>query len=250
VNVAERGLALALVTAARRMSELGLAHGKSGNLSARTPSGFLVTPSGKAYASMAPGDMVSVDGDGEAHGAHKPSSEWRIHRDIYARHAEAAAVVHTHSFYATTLACLRRPIPAFHYEVAFAGGSDIRCSEYATFGTQELSDRALEALQGRKACLLANHGVVALARAWTRPSASPRRSRPSPGSTGRPSRSGNLRSSTRPKWLASPRSFRPTANNRGQTSVSARWKPRSVPGFLIWGKARGAGLFAIIDVST
>lgn len=162
MNVAERGLALALVTAARRMSELGLAHGKSGNLSARTPSGFLVTPSGKAYASMAPGDMVSVDGDGEAHGAHKPSSEWRIHRDIYARHAEAAAVVHTHSFYATTLACLRRPIPAFHYEVAFAGGSDIRCSEYATFGTQELSDRALEALQGRKACLLANHGVVAL----------------------------------------------------------------------------------------
>ncbi|MGZ5042553.1 MAG: class II aldolase/adducin family protein [Usitatibacter sp.] len=162
MNAGERGLRLRLVTAARRMSALGLAHGKSGNLSARTGDGFLVTPSGMAYDAMGPGDIVAVDREGRAQGAGKPSSEWRIHRDVYARHADAAAVVHTHSFHATTLACLRRPIPAFHYEVAFAGGSDIRCSGYATFGTQELSDRALEALQGRKACLLANHGVVAL----------------------------------------------------------------------------------------
>ena len=162
MSAAERGLRLRLVTAARRMRELGLAHGKSGNLSVRTGDGFLITPSGMAYEAMGPGDIVSVDREGGAHGRAKPSSEWRIHRDVYTHHPDAGAVVHTHSFHATTLACLRRSIPAFHYEVAFAGGSDIRCSEYATFGTQELSDRALEALRGRKACLLANHGVVAL----------------------------------------------------------------------------------------
>ncbi len=152
---------LRLVTAAKRMSELGLAHGKSGNVSVRVADGFLVTPSGKAYATMSPLDVASVDAEGRAQGAQEPSSEWRLHRDIYRRHAGAGAVVHTHSPYATTLACLRRPIPAFHYEVAFAGGNDIRCSGYATFGTQELSDLALAALDGRKACLLANHGAVA-----------------------------------------------------------------------------------------
>ena len=111
---------------------------------------------------MSPDDMVAVDAQGHAQGAPgKPSSEWRIHRDIYRHDPDAGAVVHTHSPYATTLACLRRPIPAFHYEVAFAGGDDIRCSGYATFGTQELSDLALAALEGRRACLLANHGALA-----------------------------------------------------------------------------------------
>ena len=94
-------------------------------------------------------------------GQRTASTEWRIHRDIYQAYPGTGSVVHTHSPFATTLACLRRPIPAFHYEVAFAGGHDIRCGDYATFGTQELSDHALAALKGRRACLLANHGALA-----------------------------------------------------------------------------------------
>ena len=158
----DRGLRLRVVTAARRLSAQGMNPGKSGNLSARVDGGFVVTPSGVAYDGMHPDDLVFVGADG-AHGGGEraPSSEWRLHRDIYARRPEAGAVVHSHSPYATTLACLRRSIPAFHYEVAFAGGSDIRCAGYATFGTQALSDLALSALEGRKACLLANHGALA-----------------------------------------------------------------------------------------
>lgn len=159
--MSERGLREQLVTAARRLSALGLNQGKSGNMSARHGEGFLVTPSGRAYESLTGDDLAFIDASGETHGPHAPSSEWRLHRDVYARHAEAAAVVHTHSPCATTLSCLRRDIPPFHYEIAFAGGRDVRCAKYATFGTQELSDHALAALEGRRACLLANHGVVA-----------------------------------------------------------------------------------------
>lgn len=159
----EEELRAALVAAARKAAALGLNPGRSGNLSARVAGGFLVTPSGLAYDLLQPGDIVRLDAQGQAaRGQRTPSSEWRLHRDVYARRPEAAAVVHTHAPFATTLACLRRGIPAFHYEVAFAGGADIRCSPYATFGTQALSDRALEALEGRRACLLANHGAVAL----------------------------------------------------------------------------------------
>jgi L-fuculose-phosphate aldolase len=161
VSGAERGARVALVAGARRMSALGLNPGRSGNLSVRVDGGFLVTPSALPYDRIGPDDVAFVDAADAAHGPRAPSSEWRLHRDVYRRHPEAGAVAHTHSPCATTLACLRRPIPAFHYEVAFAGGSDIRCAEYATFGTQELSDRALAALEGRRACLLANHGVVA-----------------------------------------------------------------------------------------
>jgi L-fuculose-phosphate aldolase len=135
--------------------------GKSGNVSVRSGDGFVVTPSGKSYESLGMDDLVVVGANGEASGAQRPSSEWRLHRDIYARYPDAGAVAHTHSPYATTLACLRRGIPSFHYEVAFAGGKDIRCAGYATFGTQELSDLAVASLEGRRACLLANHGVVA-----------------------------------------------------------------------------------------
>jgi len=162
VNPTERGLRQAIVSVARRASEQGLNPGKSGNVSARTEGGFLVTPSGKSYLHLGVDDLVFVNDAGKPGGAGIPSSEWRLHRDVYARHADARAIVHTHSPYATTLACLRRAIPAFHYEVALAGGNDIRCCGYATFGTQELSDLALAALEGRKACLMANHGVVAL----------------------------------------------------------------------------------------
>ena len=158
--MSERAAREAVVAAARRMSALGLNTGKSGNVSVRSGGGFLVTPSGKTYDRLAADDLVLVRHDG-THDGGKPSSEWRLHRDIYAKRSEAQAIVHTHSPFATTLACLRRAIPAFHYEVAFAGGDDIRCSGYATFGTQELSDLALAALEGRKACLLANHGAVA-----------------------------------------------------------------------------------------
>ncbi len=152
-----------VVAAARRMRELGLNPGRSGNASLRFGAGFLVTPSGLAYERMEPADVVFVDAaSGAARGPRGPSSEWRLHRGIYARRPEAGGVAHAHSPYATTLACLRRPIPPFHYEVAFAGGSDIRCADYATFGTQDLSDLALAALEGRRACLLANHGAVAI----------------------------------------------------------------------------------------
>ncbi|HTS86703.1 MAG TPA: class II aldolase/adducin family protein [Usitatibacter sp.] len=161
MNPSERDLRLRLLAAVRRLSERGLNQGSSGNASVRFEAGFIVTPSGKPYEGMEAEDLVFVDAGGKPHGRHAPSSEWRMHHDIFARVADAGAVVHTHSPYATTLACLHKPIPAFHYEVAFAGGNDIRCAGYATFGTQELSDYALAALEGRRACLLANHGQIA-----------------------------------------------------------------------------------------
>ena len=102
--------------------------------------------------------------DGTHKGRLLPSSEWRFHRDIYARRAEAGAILHAHSPFATALACQGRPIPAFHYMIARFGGSDVRCARYATFGTQALSDAALEALEGRNACLLANHGMLVFGR--------------------------------------------------------------------------------------
>ena len=159
----ERGLRLRVVEAARRLSAEGMNPGRSGNMSVRVDAGFLVTPSGAPYESLHPDDLVFLIAD-SAHGraAPTPSTEWRLHRDLYARRPEVGAVVHTHSPFATTLACLRRAIPSFHYEVAFAGGPDIRCSGYATFGTQEFSDACLAAMQGRTACLLANHGSVAV----------------------------------------------------------------------------------------
>ena len=158
---AERGIRMRLMTSARRLAAAGMNTGTAGNLSARMPQGYLITPSAVAYETMSPEDLVFMGDDWTHSGGQRPaSSEWRLHRDIYRRHPEAEAVIHVHSPAATTLACLRRAIPAFHYEVAFAGGNDIRCAEYATFGTQELSDHALAALEGRRACLLANHGVL------------------------------------------------------------------------------------------
>jgi L-fuculose-phosphate aldolase len=153
----------AMVAAARRMNALGINQGMSGNLGLRAGDGLLVTPSGLDYDAMGPKDIVEMDFDGTWRAApeRKPSSEWRFHRDILASRSEFAAVVHTHAMFATTLACLGLEIPPFHYMVAVAGGSSIRCAPYATFGTQQLSDNALAALIGRKACLLANHGMIA-----------------------------------------------------------------------------------------
>jgi len=147
---------------ARAMNGLGINQGSSGNVSARAGTGFLVTPSALPYDRTTPEDIVFVGLDGTRSGRRRPSSEWRFHRDIYAARPDAGAVVHSHAVHATALACQRRGIPRFHYMVAMAGGEDIRCAPYATYGTQELSDHALAALEGRRACLLANHGLIAL----------------------------------------------------------------------------------------
>ena len=149
-----------LLVTARAMAANGLNRGTAGNASVRCRDGFLITPSGRPYEDCHRDDMALVAMDGSWHGPFAPSSEWRIHRDILAAHPEAGAVLHAHSPFATALACHRRDIPAFHYMIARFGGSDIRCAPYATFGTQALSDGALAALEGRSACLLANHGML------------------------------------------------------------------------------------------
>jgi len=152
----------ALIEAARALDALGFMPSKSGNLSLRTARGCLITPSGLPYADMVPGDLVEIGPEGEMLAGHRrPSSEWRLHTAIYAARPEAGAVVHTHSPFATALSCSRQGIPPFHYMIALGGGPDIRCSAYATFGTAVLAEACVAALEGRKAALLANHGVVA-----------------------------------------------------------------------------------------
>jgi L-fuculose-phosphate aldolase len=153
-----------LVATARRMSELGLTPGTSGNASARLPTerGFLVTPSGMPYDQLSGDDLVAIDLDGTIHpGQRAPSTEWRLHRDLYAARPEAHAVVHTHSLYATSVACLRRAIPAIHYMILLAGSDEIPCADYATYGTAELATSVVRALGPGRACLMANHGMVA-----------------------------------------------------------------------------------------
>lgn len=148
---------------AREMSRCGLSPGRSGNVSRRWRDGLLITPSGLAYDGLQPEDIVWIDPDGRSgEVSRKPSSEWRFHAAIMAARPEIGAVVHSHSLHATALACARRPIPAFHYMVAAAGGADILCAPYATFGTAELAAHAVRALDGRRACLLANHGQIAI----------------------------------------------------------------------------------------
>ena len=162
----ESALREAIVATARAMNGLGINRGKSGNVSTRLRcdgfDGFLVTPTGLPYDETGPNDVVPMTLDGDARGSRLPSSEWRFHRDIYRARPGANAVIHTHAPFATSLACLHRAIPAFHYMVAVAGGKDIRCAPYATFGTQALSDHATAALEDRSACLLANHGMIAV----------------------------------------------------------------------------------------
>ncbi len=142
------------------MNDCGINQGTSGNVSVRTDEGFLVTASGIAYDVMKPEHVVEVTLDGGYYGAYLPSSEWRMHLDIYHTRPEAGAVVHVHSPYATALSCLGEDIPAFHYMIVVAGGDTIRCAEYATFGTEQLSKNMIAALDGRNACLLANHGMI------------------------------------------------------------------------------------------
>ena len=150
-----------VVDACRAMNTSGINQGTSGNISARLGDAFLITPSAVPYDELRADDLVLMTLDGAATGERAPSTEWRIHRDVLRARPEAEAVVHAHPPFATALACLRRDIPPFHYMVAVAGGATIRCAPYATFGSQELSDHALAALDGRRACLLANHGILA-----------------------------------------------------------------------------------------
>lgn len=160
----EEALRRELQQTARRLHTIGLTAAATGNVSVRCNDGLLITPSGIDYDDMQPPDLVLLDMDGTmAAGSRRPSSEWRIHCDIYRRRPEFGAIVHTHSAHATAVACQRRAIPPFHYMVTRAGGHDVRCAEYATFGTQALSDNVLAALAERSACLLANHGLIAAA---------------------------------------------------------------------------------------
>ena len=142
------------------MNEEGINQGTSGNVSVRTEEGFLITASGIPYKKMKPHHVVEMDLDGGYRGDFLPSTEWRMHLDIFRNRPEAKAIVHTHSTYATTLACLRKDVPAFHYMIGVTGGPSLRCSDYAEFGTPELSTVMLKAMEGRNACLLANHGQI------------------------------------------------------------------------------------------
>ena len=157
-------LATRVLATTRAMNACGINRGSAGNVSVRCEGGFIITPTGMAYDDCTAADMAKVGADGTARGPRKPSSEWRFHRDIYAARPEAGAVVHTHSPFATALACQEMGVPAFHYMVARFGGADVRCAAYATFGSQELSDAILVALEGRCACLMAHHGMVVFGR--------------------------------------------------------------------------------------
>ncbi len=151
-----------IVDVSRRLVALGLNRGASGNVGARMGDGLLITPSGVPAQLLSPERLVTINGLGDVTSAGRPSTEWRFHFDILNARPEVGAVVHVHSPFATTLACLGMEIPPFHYMIAVAGGNTIRCAPYALFGTQQLSDYALVALDGRRACLLANHGMIAV----------------------------------------------------------------------------------------
>lgn len=161
--MSEAKLRAEIVAVAQALDRAGFCPSKSGNVSARFGDGLLITPSGLPYAQTTPGDLIELSLDGAVlTGQAKPSSEWPFHTEIYKARPDAQAIVHTHSPRATALASTRRGIPAFHYMIALCGGADIRCAPYATFGTLDLAANAVRGLEGRKAVLLANHGVIAL----------------------------------------------------------------------------------------
>ncbi len=150
----------AVLDIALKMNSIGLNQGSSGNVSVRSEAGMVITPSALPYEQSTPDDIVLVAMNGRCSGINTPSSEWRLHRDIYQNVPEAGAVLHVHPPWCTTLACLDREIPAFHYMIALAGGNSIRCAAYALFGTEQLSDNVMAALDGRKACLMSHHGMI------------------------------------------------------------------------------------------
>lgn len=151
-----------MIDTACAMQASGLSPQRSGNVSVRSGDGFLITPTGMSYEDLTPEDVAYVAMDGsQPEGQRKPSSEWHMHQALFAARPEAQAVVHAHSPFAVSLACLREDIPPFHYMIAVAGGKNIRCADYATFGTEDLARNAVAAMTDRKACLLANHGQLA-----------------------------------------------------------------------------------------
>lgn len=158
----EAALRREVIATALEMSRRGLSPGRSGNVSARFGEGMLITPSGIAYDRLLPETIVRVDADGKYGGGIKPSSEWRFHLGAYAARPDMHAVVHAHSMHAVVLACALKPIPPFHYMVAVAGGVDIPCVPYATFGTEELAEHVRRGLAERNACLMAHHGQIAM----------------------------------------------------------------------------------------
>jgi L-fuculose-phosphate aldolase len=166
LSKAERALRQEVIDTCIAMNALGLNQGTAGNASVRVSEnredGFFITPSSMPYEEIEPEDIVRMRLDGSHDGDRRPSSEWRFHLDIMKARDDCGAIVHTHGMFATTLACLHKEIPAFHYMIAHFGGPTIRVAPYATYGTQELSDHALRALEGRKACLLANHGLIVI----------------------------------------------------------------------------------------
>ena len=162
MNESNADLRAQMVEICRRMNSSGINQGTAGNLSVRGEGGFLITPTSLPYERMGPDDIIEMDFDGTYEGKHRPSSEWRFHRDILKARTDIDVVLHCHSIYATTLACHHKPIPSFHYMTGVAGGTTIRCARYATYGTQALSDYAIEALEDRLACLLGQHGQISL----------------------------------------------------------------------------------------
>ena len=151
-----------------KLNSTNLSPLRSGNISLRSEKngtdGYLITPSGKKYETLKPEDIVfmGINEEEENNDSNnKPSSEWRFHRDIYANKKNAQAIVHAHSPHATAVSSHGKPIPPFHYMIALAGGEDIKCADYATFGTEELSNNVIKALENRNACLMSNHGQVA-----------------------------------------------------------------------------------------
>lgn len=157
-----QSLAQQMVKVSQQLVTNGLNKGMSGNISCRIDEGFLITPSAVLPEYLSIDSMVNMQFDGSFEANKKPSSEWRFHRDILQSRPEVNAVIHTHSMFATTMACLHQDIPAFHYMIAMMGGDSVRCAPYALFGSQALSDSAVDALTGRKACLLAHHGMIAI----------------------------------------------------------------------------------------
>lgn len=153
-----------LIATARALQPAGLNRGTAGNVSVRHGDGFYITPTGMAYDTLAEDDIPLMALDGSHVGRRKPSSEWRFHCDLYASRPEVGAVLHAHSPFAVSLACLRLDIPPFHYMIARFGGDTIRCAEYSIFGSKMLSTVALQAMADRKGCLLANHGLLVAGR--------------------------------------------------------------------------------------
>ena len=160
-----KNLRLEVIKYAQMLNSRKLSALRSGNISVRFQDGFLITPSGAKYSSLKNKDIVFVSLKGEFDKKKGiPSSEWRFHQDIYMNKSEAKAIVHAHSTCATAISCHGKGIPAFHYMVAMAGGNDIKCAKYATYGTRELSNNILKVLRQRNACLIGNHGQIAFSK--------------------------------------------------------------------------------------